>query len=114
MLGDRYYGHEAPSDFQRKFAEPYSALLAQGVKFYASLGNHDGANEPAYKPFNMDGKRYYDFKKGNAEFFALDSNYMDPEQLDWLKKQLSASSSQWKICFFHHPLYSDGRCTVPT
>jgi Calcineurin-like phosphoesterase len=79
------------------------------VKFYAALGNHDAPNERFYKPFHMGGNRYYKFAVGNAEFFAMDSNYMDPQQLDWLTKQLSASKADWKICFFHHPLYSDGK-----
>ena len=108
MLGDNIYGGQGAADIKRKFEDPYAALLSAGVKFYAVLGNHDSPNERYYKPFNMDGKRYYSFKKGDAEFFALDSNYMDPEQLSWLQKQLSGSSSRWKICFFHHPLYSDG------
>ena len=108
-VGDNIYGSQAASDFKRKFEDPYADLLGAGVKFYASLGNHDGSNERFYKPFNMDGKRYYSFKRGNAEFFALDSNYMDPEQLAWLQEQLSESDSRWKICYFHHPLYSDGK-----
>ena len=41
-------------------------------------------------------------------FFALDSNYMDREQIAWLEKELAASGSDWKIAFFHHPLYSSG------
>ena len=58
----------------------------------------------------MNGANYYSFKKGNVHFFALDSNYMDPKQLDWLQKQLEgAGSNEWKICFFHHPLYSSAR-----
>jgi hypothetical protein len=109
MMGDNIYGGQEPSDFKKKFEEPYQPLLDAGVKFYASLGNHDTTNQRLYKPFHMDGKRYYSFKQGNAEFFALDSNYMDPEQLDWLKKELTGSSSTWKICYFHHPLYSHGR-----
>ncbi len=109
MLGDNIYGGQRPADFKRKFEEPYQPLLDAGVKFYASLGNHDNSNQRYYKPFNMDGKRYYSYKQGNAEFLALDSNYMDPQQLDWLKKQLSGSSATWKICYFHHPLYSHGR-----
>src|SRR5438477_7328083 len=76
MLGDNIYGGSTPADFKRKFEEPYKPLLDAGVKFYASLGNHDNPNERFYKPFNMNEKRYYDFKSGNAEFFALDSNYM--------------------------------------
>ncbi len=57
----------------------------------------------------MDGQRYYTLKMGNAQFFVLDSNYMDPPQTDWLEKQLSTTSATWKICFFHHPLYSHGK-----
>jgi 3',5'-cyclic AMP phosphodiesterase CpdA len=43
-----------------------------------------------------------------VRFFALDSNYMGPDQIAWLEKELPASGSDWKICFFHHPLYSSG------
>jgi 3',5'-cyclic AMP phosphodiesterase CpdA len=110
MLGDNIYGGETPSDFRKKFEKPYQGLLAAGVKFYATLGNHD---EPPrqidYKPFNMGGKRYYSFKpKADIRFFSLDSNYMDPEQLEWLERELKASGSDWKIVFFHHPIYSSG------
>ena len=57
----------------------------------------------------MNGERFYTFKpKPGVRFFALDSNYMDQAQLDWLEKELAASGSDWKIAFFHHPLYSSG------
>src|ERR1022692_2929818 len=105
MLGDNIYGGEGPEDFKKKFEDPYKPLLEGGVKFYASLGNHDNANQRFYKPFNMGEKRYYNFKNGNAEFFALDSNYMDPTQLDWIQRKLQDSNAAWKICYFHHPLY---------
>ena len=108
MLGDNLYGGSSPHDYKKKFEQPYQTLLDGGVKFYASLGNHDNPNERFYGPFNMGGQRYYTFKKGNAEFFALDSNYMDPEQLQWVEQKLGGGGSSWKICFFHHPLYSDG------
>src|SRR5207344_1117168 len=64
------------------------------------------------------GERYYTFRgskeaagngKGSVRFFALDSNYLDKEQLDWLDQQLAASDSEWRILFFHHPLYSSGK-----
>ena len=114
MLGDNIYGGHSARDFEQKFELPYKPLLDAGVKFYASLGNHDDPNEERlYKPFNMSGERYYNFKKGNVEFFALDSTYMDPRQLDWLEKGLRNSSADWKICFFHHPLYSDGKFHGP-
>ena len=106
MLGDNLYGRKSAADYERKFEDPYKTLLDEGVKFYASLGNHDDPNERYYKPFHMNGRRYYTLQLGNAEFFALDSTYVDPEQLDWITKELSSSNAAWKICFFHHPLYS--------
>jgi len=54
----------------RNLPSPYKALLDEGVKFYAALGNHDDAGERFYKPFNMNGANYYSFKKGNVKFFA--------------------------------------------
>jgi predicted phosphodiesterase len=110
MMGDNLYGGDRPQDYQKKFEIPYKQLLGEGVKFYAALGNHDNPNQRLYKPFNMNGERYYSFKpqRGSVRFFALDSNYVDDKQLAWLDKELAASGSDWKICFFHHPLYSSG------
>jgi predicted phosphodiesterase len=108
MLGDNIYGSERPQDFMTKFEKPYQTLLEAKVPFYASLGNHDDPTQRFYKLFNMNGERYYTFSKGSARFFALDSNYMDREQLKWLEDQLSGSNDRWKIAFFHHPLYSSG------
>jgi hypothetical protein len=56
----------------------------------------------------MGGKRFYAFEKGDAKFFALDSNYMDQDQQKWLGDELSRTGSKWKIAFFHHPIYSSG------
>ncbi len=110
MLGDNIYGSHNPGDFQKKFEQPYKPLLDAGVKFYASLGNHDDPKvEVLYKPFNMNGERYYRFSKGDIEFFVLDSNYMDPGQLKWLGDSLQASKAKWKIAYFHHPLYNYGK-----
>jgi predicted MPP superfamily phosphohydrolase len=111
MLGDNIYGKDDARDYRRKFEEPYKALLDAGVKFYAALGNHDDPKQRFYEKFNMGGERYYSFKapQGKVRFFALDSNYLDKPQLEWLEKQLDASGEDWKICFFHHPLYSSGK-----
>jgi 3',5'-cyclic AMP phosphodiesterase CpdA len=109
MAGDNMYGSQKASDYTKKFETPYKPILDQGIKFYAALGNHDQPNQSNYKLFNMNGKRFYTFKpRDGVRFFALDSNYMDKEQLDWLAKELAASGSDWKIPFFHHPLYSSG------
>jgi len=105
-VGDNIYDGDAPSDYESKFERPYKPLLDAGIKFYATLGNHDKPNERFYKSFNMNGQQYYTHKKGNVRFFALDSNYMNPRQVAWLEKELQNAGSEWKICYFHHPLYS--------
>ncbi len=109
MLGDNMYGGQKPKDFVTKFEQPYKPLLDQGVRFYASLGNHDNQNNRFYKPFNMGGERYYTYAKNNVRFFVLDSDLLDSKQLAWIEAALKDSSDEWKICYFHHPLYSDGR-----
>jgi predicted phosphodiesterase len=108
MVGDNIYGPERPQDFQKKFEIPYKPLLDAGVKFYAALGNHDDPNQRFYKPFNMNGDRFYTFTKGNIDFFVLDSNYMDRKQLDWFERAIKESKADWKMAYFHHPLYSSG------
>jgi len=109
MTGDNLYGSEGARDYEKKFSTPYKALLDGGVKFYAALGNHDDAGQINYKAFNMGGQKYYSFRpKLGVRFFALDTNYVDDKQLEWFGKELAASGSDWKIAFFHHPLYSSG------
>jgi predicted phosphodiesterase len=109
MMGDNLYGGSDAKDFQKKFEDPYKPLLNSGMKFYATLGNHDNPNERFYERWNMNGQRYYTFKpKPGIRFFSLDSNYMDPKQLEWFEKELTTSGSDWKIAFFHHPIYSSG------
>jgi len=108
MLGDNIYGRQGPQDMIDKFERPYAALLSAGVMFFASLGNHDSPNNRNYPKFNMGGERYYTYARKNVRFFVLDTNQLDPRQLAWLDGALKQSADEWKICYFHHPIYSDG------
>ena len=122
MLGDNIYPPNGPDDFETKFEAPYRALLDQGVSFYAAIGNHDRDLELTYPKFNMEGHRYYTFRRNErriegltgagVRFFVLDSRSFDPEQLVWLRDQLAHSGTDWKICYFHHPLYTSGRYSI--
>jgi 3',5'-cyclic AMP phosphodiesterase CpdA len=107
MLGDNMYGGQRPADFVKKFEEPYKTLLGRNVKFQASLGNHDRPENVGYGLYNMNGQRYYTYVRKNVRFFALDSTLMDRKQLDWLDAALKDSREDWKIPYFHHPLYSN-------
>jgi hypothetical protein len=122
MLGDNLYPPRQPDDFEKKFEQPYKALLDAGVDFYAAIGNHDPDIELNYPGFHMEGRRYYTFRKNErtlqglvgagVRFFVLDSRALDPAQLVWLEKQLHESGTDWKICYFHHPIYTSGRYTT--
>jgi hypothetical protein len=119
MLGDNMYGPDTPADYALRFERPYKPLLDAGVTFHAVLGNHDPPNQPEYVPFNMNGHRYYSFVKElgllravaptRVQFFAIDTVTLDDEQLTWLRRELSQSTADWKLCFYHHPLYTSGR-----
>lgn len=115
MLGDNIYASPSPQSYRERFEMPYKKLLDNGVKFQAVLGNHDvekdkGAYQLKYAPMGFDGQRYYSYTKGDGliEFFALDSNNMDKDQLKWLEGKLAASTARWKIAYYHHPIYSSG------
>jgi hypothetical protein len=114
MLGDNIYGGQGPQDLVKKFSEPYKALLDLGVMFHAAIGNHDDPANLRYPLWNMGGQAYYSFATKNVRFFALDSNKVDQKELAWLENALKTAQEDWKICYFHHPLYSDGRTHGPS
>ena len=119
MLGDNIYGNSTAHDYEMKFERPYKALLDAGVVFRAAIGNHDDPAQIHYGKFNMEGRRYYTYRESErrlagmagagVRFFVLDSRSLDPDQLTWLREQLAASGTAWKICYFHHPIYTSGR-----
>ena len=119
MLGDNNYGDGSPESYRVRFEQPYKSLLDTGVKFYASRGNHDAGAQWTYPLFNMGGQRYYTFERkaglvpplagDRVQFFALDTVELDNDQLSWFDRVLSESKAEWKIVFFHHPIYSSGR-----
>lgn len=89
-------------------------------KFFPSLGNHDWYSMTGATPyldyFTLPGnERYYDFVKGPVHFFVIDSDGNEPDgitstskQAEWLMSGLSASTSKFKVVYFHHPPFSSG------
>lgn len=110
-LGDNFYRDGNVKKYaEERFNKPYRHLLDNGVKFYASLGNHDylGGFEQDQIAFFKMPKNYYDFVRGNVHFYAIDTNHFNGEQKSWLEKRLSQSTEPWKIVYGHHPIYSSG------
>ncbi|WP_392535384.1 metallophosphoesterase family protein [Nostoc sp. C117] len=115
LAGDNIYNNGEIEKIGEVFERPYQGLLKQGVKFQACLGNHDirtanGDPQVKYVGFNMKG-RYYTFRRGIVQFFALDTNSNADwkNQLSWLEKELSLSNASAKVVFGHHPIYSSGQ-----
>jgi tartrate-resistant acid phosphatase type 5 len=118
-LGDNFYpvGMESPGDprWATQWEQLYQAL---GVKFYATLGNHDWGHpdSPAAEIIYSDKSQtwrmpspYYTFTAGPVQFFALDTNRISEAQLIWLKEELSKSQAKWKVVYGHHHIYSATR-----
>jgi hypothetical protein len=55
----------------------------------------------------MTGQRYYSYVRNNVRFVALDSTLMDQKQVAWIEGVLKGAGEEWKVCYFHHPLYSN-------
>ncbi len=115
-------------------------------RFFPTLGNHDwyvNDGECGDEPIDLaiprpyadyfdlptessGTERYYSFKKGDMEFFMLDSEgylYRDiPNKVDasgdnvqrkWFKAALKASDAKFKVVVFHHPPYSITEDRIP-
>lgn len=108
-VGDNIYGSNKAADMKAKFEDPYKVLSDEGVKFYATLGNHDSSNERLYDLFNMKGEEFYKLEMNGISLYALNSTYMDQRQLDWIDQKMSADTNKWKIAFFHHPPFSSAK-----
>ena len=109
LTGDNIYYQEKAEDMKTKFENVYRPLLDAGVKFYATLGNHDESNQRFYEHFNMNGEEFFKFKKGGVSFYSLNSNYMDKRQIKWMEDEFVKDTAKWQIAFFHHPPYSSGK-----
>jgi hypothetical protein len=94
-------------------------VITSTNRFFPVLGNHDwltSGAKPYFDYFILPGnERYYDFVRGPVHFFALDSDYHEPDgissssvQAMWLKDGLAASSACWKLVYLHHAPFSSG------
>lgn len=113
--GDNFYprGMESPADPRWKgwWEDLYTPL---GVKFYATLGNHDWgladsvAAELLYAARSESWRMpapYYTFSAGPVQFFALDTDEISEAQTAWLREELAKSSATWKVVYGHHPVF---------
>jgi 3',5'-cyclic AMP phosphodiesterase CpdA len=134
--GGEAYGQTFLDDLQQLSAEQltahlathYSALVSHpmmtqqtnGIAFDSS-SSHDFSRCLNYRPgqFTRLPNRYYSFRYGGVDFFALDSNSwntspnapgFDQQQLDWLEQALVKSwqtpNTVGRIVYLHHSPYT--------
>jgi tartrate-resistant acid phosphatase type 5 len=117
--------------YYHEFIFPYTGSFGAGSptgtnRFFPSLGNHDWLQpnaQPYINYFTLPGnERYYSFRRGAVEFFAIDSDPHEPDlgyvndttstensiQGQWLQNALAASTAPWKVVYMHHPPFSSG------
>jgi beta-mannanase/type IV secretory pathway protease TraF len=125
-VGDNNYpdGASATIDanigqYYHDYIYPYNGTYGPGSgtnKFFPSLGNHDyntSGAAPYIQYFSLPGnEKYYDFIKNDIHFFAISSDTREAggtsvtsTQALWLKNKLAASTSKWKVVYFHHSPY---------
>ncbi|MBD3170351.1 MAG: hypothetical protein GF307_12780 [candidate division Zixibacteria bacterium] len=98
------------------------AVKLMGIPCYQVLGNHDceveaRTDEMASRTFmNHFGPNYYSFNRGEIHYVVLDDifwfggyiGYVDQEQLEWLKSDLSAvEKGKTVVVFIHIPVYCE-------
>ena len=108
--------------FQTVFENVYTGADLQ-IPWHLALGNHDHMGDVesqiAYTERSVRWRlpaRYYTFTESSdgvtADFFVLDTEELIAEtgqvQLDWLDRELAASTADWKVCVGHHPIRSCG------
>jgi predicted phosphodiesterase len=96
------------------------ANLALSHPYLAVIGNHEKGH-PRYYEFlplpaggGKSNEEWWSFDYGNVHFLGLDSNALTGsqaitrmrEQAEWVKEDLATSTAEFKVVFFHHPIYS--------
>jgi tartrate-resistant acid phosphatase type 5 len=121
-IGSPYTIDENIGQYFHAYIYPYRGNYGEGAqhnRFFPSLGNHDWLwldAQPYLDYFELPGnERYYSFSAGFIDFFALSSDWEEPDgitadsiQGEWLETELAASTAAWQVVFFHHAPYSSG------
>jgi hypothetical protein len=114
-VGDNNYPDGAAQTIAGNITDHYDRFIA-GDRFFPTLGNHDMNTDngrPYIDYFELPGnERYYEFVRGDVHFFALNSDWREPDgigsaspQAEWLHNALASSTAAWQVVYFHAPPY---------
>jgi 3',5'-cyclic AMP phosphodiesterase CpdA len=108
--GDNVYPDGSRARFAAAWRRPYSCLRRAGVRWHATLGNHDvltaaGRPELAAPSFGMRARNYV-LRRGGVRLVMTDSNHL---RMRWLRRATRAApADRWTVVVFHHPVFSPG------
>jgi acid phosphatase type 7 len=108
-LGDLAYEQGSAAQLQSEFFEVYKDYL-QYAPIWPVVGNHDRRTRnggPYFEAFVLPPpERYYSFDWGDIHVVAIDTTGGWSEQVEWLKKDLSANRRRFTMVVGHHPMYT--------
>ncbi len=123
--GDLVWPDGAAHRYPEQVYRPYADLLAR-IPLYPCLGNHDfddNQGEPMVTEFMLPQNgpegivpgRLYWFDFSDARFVCINSNetftVMRDKVAPWLDAVLNDAGDRWKIVYYHHPVYTNGKYT---
>ena len=128
-VGDMAYDDGTDQEFTVRHFSVHKDILRH-TPLWPTLGNHEARNSssasgigPYYEAYVLPTggeaggvasgtEAFYSFDYANVHFVVLDS--MDSDRAigspmyNWLQTDLSATTQEWVIVFFHHPPYTKG------
>lgn len=117
-LGDLAYPNGRAEDFAQCFDSSWGAIRS---RIRPVPGNHDYATGDASAYFDYFGQNagdpgagYYSYELGAWHVVALNSvcDHVEcddrSDQIDWLRRDLSSTTSNCVIAYWHHPRFSSG------
>lgn len=112
---------QAIGKYYHEYIGSYSGAYGAGAtsnRFFPALANHDWDEQTGFSVhldyFTLPGnERYYDFVRGPAHIFILNSDPHEPDgntsssvQAAWFSNQIAASTSPWRVVICQDPPYS--------
>lgn len=105
--GDNFYSPDGTAT-RASFDRPEACLLATGLPWRATWGNHDlGGNSTATRLASP--KRWYSFTQGPVRVIVLDGNQPSSSaQVAFLRRTLERAKEPVRIVTIHQPPYTAG------
>lgn len=138
LLGDNAYNGGLDNEYQSSFYNIYKDKMLKQAVLWPAPGNHDynGSstlqnthNMPYYDMFTLPTsaeaggvasgtEAFYSYNYANIHFLSLDSygkesntyrlyDTLGPQAV-WVKQDLAADTSKWRVAYWHHPPYTMG------